>query len=148
MGLVLTPCTLRAACSFVREHHRHLGAPQGGLFSVGAAAAGELVGVAIVGHPVARLLDDGWTAEVTRCCTTGTPNACSLLYAAAWRAARALGYRRLITYTAASERGASLRAAGWRVVGEMRRGGSWSRPSRPRQDRHPLQAKLRWEAPA
>jgi hypothetical protein len=78
----------------------------------------------------------------------GVRNACSALYAAAWRAARALGYRRLVTYTLAEEGGASLRAAGWRCVGEAG-GGPWSRVGRPRVDTHPLQAKLRWErAPA
>jgi hypothetical protein len=107
--------------------------------------ARELCGVAIVGRPVARLLQDGYTAEVVRCCTDGTRNAPSMLYAAAWRACRALGYRRLLTYTLPSEGGASLRAAGWRLIGEAG-GGSWDRPQRPRIDRHPTQKKLRWEA--
>jgi hypothetical protein len=101
--------------------------------------------VAIVGRPVAReLAADDFAAELTRCCTDGTRNACSMLYSAAWRAARALGYRRLVTYTLASEGGASLRAAGWHCIGEAG-GGSWSRTSRPRVDTHPLQIKLRWE---
>lgn len=145
MTLALVPVTLREARAFVTEHHRHHRAPQGGLFAVGVADGERIVGVAIVGNPVARALDDGWTCEVTRLCTTGERNACSILYAAAWRAARALGWRRLITYTLAEEGGASLRAAGWRCVGETS-GGSWSRPSRPRVDMHPTQAKLRWEA--
>jgi hypothetical protein len=89
-------------------------------------------------------MDDGFTAEVTRCCTDGTRNACSMLYRAAWRAARAMGYRKLITYTLAEEGGASLRASGWRIVGEVT-GRSWSCPSRPRVDKHPTQGKLRWE---
>jgi len=100
-----------------------------------------------VGRPVARRSDDGWTLEVTRLCTDGAPNACSFLYAAAWRATRALGYRKLITFTLPSEGGASLRAAGWRLVGSTP-GRSWSVPSRPRVDKHPLQTKLRWEATA
>jgi hypothetical protein len=103
-----------------------------------------LHGVAIVGRPVARHLDNGWTVEVNRTCTDGTANANSMLYGAAARAARALGYRRLITYTLKSESGASLRGAGWHVVGE-RDGRSWSCPSRPRTDKHPLEAKLLWE---
>jgi hypothetical protein len=98
----------------------------------------------VVGRPVARQLQDGYTAEVTRLASDGTRNACSLLYAAAWRACRALGYRRLVTYTLAEEGGASLRAAGWRCLGEAG-GGSWSRENRPRVDRHPTQRKLRWE---
>mgnify|MGYP006888295455 CR=1 FL=1 len=113
---------------------------------MGLARDAEVVGVAIVGNPVARMLDDGFTAEVTRLCVLdGVPNGCSMLYGAAWRAARALGWRKLITYTLAEEGGASLRAAGWRCIGEAG-GGSWSRESRPRVDLHPTQGKLRWEA--
>ena len=108
----------------------------------------EVVGVAIVGGPVARLLDDGWTLEVNRCCTNGTKNACSKLYANAWQAAKALGYTKLITYTLASEGGASLRGAGWRCLGEAttKVGQGWNVKSRPRVDTHPLQQKLKWEA--
>ena len=105
---------------------------------------GKIVGVAIVGRPVARSFDDGWTVEVTRTCTDGTANANSKLYGACWRAAQALGFKRMITYTLPSESGASLRAAGWRLYGPAG-GGSWSRQSRPRVDRHPLQNKFRWE---
>lgn len=142
--LELVPMSLSDAAEFCAQHHRHHKPPVGGLFAVGVAA-GELVrGVAVVGRPVARGNQDGWTAEVTRVATDGARNACSMLYAACWRAARALGYRKLITYTLASESGASLRAAGWRTVGEVR-GRTWSCPSRPRVDRYPLQDKLRWE---
>ena len=144
--LAIIPCTIGDAKAYVQEHHRHHRAPVSGLFAVavGREGAQQLCGVAIVGRPVARSLQDGWTAEVTRVATDGTPNACSALYGACWRAARALGWRTLITYTLKSEPGTSLRAAGWRVVGEVR-GGSWSRRSRPRVDKHPLQHKLRWE---
>src|ERR1035441_8056475 len=86
--------------------------------------ARKLVGVAIVGRPVARRLDDGETLEVTRLCTDGTPNACSFLYGACRRAAFALGYGRIGTYTLQDEGGASLRAAGWTLIGE-RSGGNW-----------------------
>ena len=89
--------------------------------------------------------DNGFTAEVTRLATNGSRNACSMLYQAAWRACRAMGYRRLITYTLPEEGGASLRGAGWKLIGQAG-GGSWSRPSRPRIDTHPLQRKLLWEA--
>lgn len=146
MGLEIVPVTLSEAKAFVERHHRHHKAPQGGRFAIGAAKDGEVVGVVIVGRPVARMLDDGWTAEVTRCCTDGTRNAPSMLYRAAWRAARAMGYRRLVTYTLPEEGGASLRAAGWRLIGEAG-GGSWRRESRPRVDLHPTQTKLRWELP-
>ena len=109
-----------------------------------ADEAGTVRGVAMVGRPVARHLDDGWTMEINRVATDGARNACSMLYAAAWRAARALGYRRVITYTLPEEGGASLRGAGWRLIGEAG-GGSWSRRRRPRVDLAPTQTKLRWE---
>lgn len=146
MSLQIVPCTIKDANVFVREYHRHHGPVVSGLFAVAAAESQRVVAVAIVGRPVARLAQDGWTAEVTRLASDGTANACSLLYAACWRAARALGWRRLITYTLASESGASLRAAGWRVVGQVT-ARQWSCPSRPRVE-NPRQAKLRWEAPA
>lgn len=146
--LTLTPLTLREARAFVARHHRHSRPPQGGLFAIGVAGGGgEVVGVVIVGRPVARHLADGWTAEVTRLCTDGTRNACSMLYAAAWRAWRAMGGRRLITYTLGTEPGMSLRGAGWRVVAAVERR-SWHRPGRPRVDLHPLQERLRWEVTA
>ncbi len=101
----------------------------------------------MVGRPVARMSDDGWTLEVNRVCTDGARNACSMLYGAAWRAAKALGYRRLVTYTLPEEGGASLRAAGWKLLGE-RGGGNWNKPSRPRVDTAELLQgqKLLWEA--
>lgn len=144
--LVVVPMTLRDASKFVEFHHRHHKPPQGGLFAIGIAIVGntEPCGVAIVGKPVARMVNDGWTAEVTRLCTLGQRNACSMLYRACWRAARAMGYRRLITYTLPEEGGASLRASGFRCIGECG-GGSWDRTNRPRVDRHPTQRKLRWD---
>lgn len=144
--MTLVPMTLDEANVFIAQHHRHHRAVVGHKFSLGAALGELVVGVAIISRPTARRLDNGWTLEVTRLCTDGTKNACSFLYGAAWRAVRALGYRRLITFTLPSESGSSLRAAGWKVIGETP-GRSWSVPSRPRVDKHPLQARLRWEAP-
>ena len=142
--LDLQPITFREACAFVTAHHRHHRPPQGHLFSVAVNDGTNVVGVAIVGRPVARMLQNGYTAEVTRCCTDGTKNVASMLYAAAWRAARALGYRRLITYTLAEEKGTSIHAAGWREIGSAG-GGSWSRADRPRVDTHPTGTKTLWE---
>ena len=142
--LNLVPIRYRDAKAFIAKHHRHHVPPQGWLFGIGLSNGSELIGVATVGRPVSRHRDDGLTAEVTRCCTDGTRNACSKLYGACWRAVRAMGYRRLITYTLPSEGGTSLRASGWCVIGETR-GGSWDRPSRPREDKHPLGQKWLWE---
>ncbi len=139
------PITLRAANAYIVEHHRHHGPVRGHKFSIGAFVGAEMVGVVCVGRPVARMLDDGLTAEVTRLCTRGHENACSKLYAAAWRACKAMGYLRCVTYILATEHGASLRAAGWVDEGPAG-GGSWSRPSRGRGDSHPLEAKHRWRA--
>ena len=102
MTLAIVPVTMQDAREWVDRHHRHHRAPKGGLFALAVALGDEIKGVAIVGRPVARALQDGWTAEVTRVAVIeGVPHACSKLYAAAWRAARALGWRRLITYTLA-----------------------------------------------
>jgi hypothetical protein len=143
--LAVVPCSISDAREYVRQFHRHHRPPVSALFAVACAAGERVCGVAIVGRPVARMLQDGWTAEVTRLATDGTRNACSILYAACWRASRALGYRKLITYTLASEGGSSLRAAGWREVGRVS-GRSWNCKSRPRVDRHPTQDKIRWES--
>ncbi|WP_321946554.1 XF1762 family protein [Paraburkholderia sp. J10-1] len=146
--LTVSPISLDEANAFVAAHHRHHGPVVGHKFSIAAVDSRAAVcGVAIVGRPVARGNDDGWTLEVSRCCTDGTRNACSMLYGAAWRATRALGYRRLITYTLPAEGGSSLRGAGWRLVG-ARGGGNWNTPARPRVDTDQLLRgqKLLWEA--
>lgn len=147
MSLCVVPIDFMEANLFVERHHRHSVPVVGHKFSVAAADGERIVGVGIVGRPVARGLQDGWTLEVLRVCTDGTPNACSILYATCWRAARAMGYRRLITYTLKTEPGSSLKAAGWSVVGEVSRR-SWNTPSRPRVDRDERQERFRWEMAA
>lgn len=140
----IVPMTLKEANRVVLEWHRHHKPVVGARFSIGLSDGQSIRGVAIVGRPVARMADDGWTVEVTRCCTDGIPNGCSKLYRAAWRAAKAMGFKRLITYTLPDEGGASLRGAGFRLVGEAG-GGKWSRKTRPRLDDHPTQQKHKWE---
>lgn len=143
--LTLRPISLAEANRFVLEHHRHNEPTWGHKFSVGAEADGELVGVAICGRPVARALDDGATIEITRACTDGTKNANSFLYGASCRAAFALGYKRVITYTLQDEGGSSLRASGFKVVGEVKGGRQWSCPSRIRDEKEIYAApKYRW----
>jgi hypothetical protein len=132
-ALTIIPVEFRDACAFVSTWHRHHQPPIGHKFSLGVITPDRiLVGVAIVGRPVARYLDDGSTLEVNRTATDGTLNANSALYGAAWRATKALGYSRLVTYTQAGETGASLRGAGWRVVAERPSRPGWDAPSRPR----------------
>jgi hypothetical protein len=133
MKLELTPINLDEANAFVTALHRHHSPVVGHKFSIGVCLAEKIVGVIIVGRPVSRVLQDGVTLEVTRCCTDGTKNACSMLYRAACRVAFNLGFKRLITYTLATESGASLRGAGFSLLG-LRGGGNWNVPSRPRVD--------------
>jgi len=142
--LEIVPITLSEANTFVSRHHRHHGKVVGHKYSIGLSDGEKVCGVCIVGRPVARGCDDGWTLEVTRCCTDGIKNGCSMLYGAAWRAARAMGYKKIITYTLDDESGISLSAAGWKIIHKTR-GGSWNCKSRPRVDKHPTQRKLMFE---
>lgn len=142
--LNLQPITLKEANNFVAMYHRHHKPVIGDLFAIGVNDGNEVIGVCIVGRPVARGNQDGYTAEVTRLCTNGFKNACSILYAAAWRACRAMGYHRLITYILESENGISLKAAGFKELYKTK-GGSWNCESRPRFDKHPLQPKTLFE---
>lgn len=145
--LAAAPISFTDAAEFVRLHHRHHTPPQGHKFSIAAMDGCELVGVVIVGRPVARRRDDGLTLEVTRLCTTGHPNACSFLYGAAARATFALGYQRIGTYILKREPGTTLVAAGWKCIAETP-GRSWSVPSRQRLDKHPIEPKLLFERKA
>jgi hypothetical protein len=142
--LTVVPCAIDEANAFVEQFHRHHSPVVGAKFSVAVSDGEKVVGVAIVGRPVARMLDDGWTLEVTRLATDGTKNACSALYAAAWRAARAMGFKKLVTYILDSESGTSVKAAGWKEIGKAG-GGTWNRGSRPRVDKAPTQQKIRYE---
>lgn len=117
MSLELRPCDFRTAADFVGLYHRHNKPPTGHKFSIACYDGERLCGVVMVGRPIGRYLDDGLTLEVNRNCTDGTKNACSMLYGAAQRAAKALGYKRLVTYTLQSENGASLRASNWKCDG-------------------------------
>ena len=142
------PIALREANLFVGEYHRHSKPTQGGRFALGVSDDDGMFGVAIVGRPLARLLQDGYTAEVTRLCVSDVApkNACSFLYGRCWRIWQQMGGRRMVTYTLQSESGASLRGAGWKVVGRTEPG-SWSRTGRERHWQAIYgQGKFRWEA--
>lgn len=144
------PVSRVEAQAFIARHHRHHEPSIGDIFRVALALGDELVAVAMIGRPVARALNDGTTAEVTRLCVAerdDVKHAASALYAKCWRIAREMGYTRLITYTLHDETGVSLVAAGWRVVYQVR-GRSWDTPSRRRVDRHPTSDKTLWEMTA
>lgn len=148
--LQIVPLTRAEAQSYVRRWHRHHKPSVGGVFQMGVVdTTGTIRGVAMVGRPVARAFADGYTLEVNRVATDGCENACSALYGAAWRATKALGYRRLITYTLASESGSSLKGAGWKEIAR-REGRSWAERSvsRPREDTYLEhgEQKVLWEA--
>lgn len=140
------PLTLKEANEFIKKYHRHNKPVQGYKFAIGAVKDGKLVGVAVVGRPVARNLDDGLTAEITRVCTDGTKNANSFLYARCKKICQLMGYKRVITYTLEEESGASLRAIGAKVDGEVKPTG-WDRPpnrKRKEQDVY-FRRKKRWK---
>jgi hypothetical protein len=137
---------LAVANRVVAMWHRHHKPVQGHRFSLGVADAGGILrGVATVGRPVARNTPHDRVVEVTRCCTDGTPNACSCLYAAAARVAQALGYERIQTFTLETEGGASLRAAGWTLAGTSPGGVPWHPDGKPRRTDQPTCPKRRWE---
>jgi len=146
----IIPMTLSEANEFVTNFHRHNKPVQGAKFAIGASHDNRLVGVAIVGRPVSRHLDDGVTAEVTRCCVVSEApkGACSFLYSRSWRVWSAMGGERLVTYTLQSESGASLRGAGWKIVAQSSGaadGKGWT--NRPGREWQTVvgQAKFRWE---
>lgn len=137
MKLELQPITYAEACIYIEKYHSHHLPPQGWKFGIAVNDGKKVVGVVTIGRPVARHLDNGWTLEVTRCCTNGVNNVASMLYGAAARAIKAMGFKRLITYSLKEEKGTSLRAAGYKTVYETKGSRSWSTPSRPRIDKHP-----------
>ena len=141
----IIPISLREANRFIEKHHRHSGRAQGCKFCVALSDGhGTLHGVAVVGRPISRYLDDGRTAEVTRLCTDGILNGCSFLYGCCARIAREMGFRKIITYTLDTESGASLRAAGWTCAG-LAGGKRWTGSRRPAADLYPAQMKYRYE---
>lgn len=152
--LGVIPITLREANDFVSSYHRHSKrtARDGGKFAIGATTGEQMVGVAIVGNPVSATYMDGYTAEVLRTCTSpdAPKGTVSFLYGACWRVWRAMGGQRLITYTLQKESGASLRGAGWKIVGEVAPHNRWAEKStrdgleREWQSIYD-QPKLRWE---
>jgi hypothetical protein len=146
--LRVIPVSLNEANAFVLQYHRHHRPVPGHKYSIGIERIddGMLVGVAIVGRPRSRYLDDGLSLEVIRACTDGEPHANSMLYGASWRAARAQGYQRMYTYILQDEPGTSLKAAGWTRIEGLRGGGSWHAPSRPRgAPSYPTEQKVLWQ---
>lgn len=147
----LVPISIAEAKRYVNHYHRHVRAPQGALFALGAEKDGQLVGVAIVGRPVAEGLQDGYSCEITRVCTDGTPNACSFLYGRSQRALTALGYdpAKTKTYTRQDESGASLKAAGFVQEALLpARSHAKSNVKRKRFDRSEPVPRIRWGVPA
>ena len=140
--LQIKPITYRQACDFISLHHRHHGPPQGCKFCVGAFVDESMIGCAVCGRPVSRVLDHGEICEITRLCTDGTPNACSFLYGACCRIAKAMGYKRIITYILLSENGASLKASNFACEG-IAGGIKWT-GVRDRGQQIPAEMKQRW----
>lgn len=141
--LELTPVTLKEANGFVQQYHRHHKPSVGHKFSIGVREGEKMVGVAICGRPVSRHYDDGYTLEINRLCTDGTHNACSILYGAAYRAAKAMGYKKVITYILESESGVSLKASGYQCEGKAG-GFEWNGERKPKGEIYPHEMKTRW----
>ncbi len=149
MSLKIIPISIKEANEFVLNFHRHSKPTQGGKFAIGATTE-NLVGVAIVGRPISRRLDNTFTAEVLRVCVSETSpkNTCSFLYGRCWRIWQQMGGNKLITYTLKKESGASLRGVGWKIMGET---GGWKNnkgwTTRPQREWQPIygQLKFRWE---
>ena len=145
--LKIAPISIRQANEMVKQHHRHSKPTTGAKFAISVTCDGVVVGVAIIGRPVARQLDDGQTVEVARVCTTheSPKNVCSMLYSAAWRAWKAQGGTRIITYTLQDETGTSLKASNWRITKEVP-AKSWNTPKRNRSEQAVYKkSKFRWE---
>lgn len=138
----IVPITFKAACEFIKLHHRHHNPTVGCKFCVGCENDGKLVGVAVCGRPVARRLDNGKICEINRLCTDGTYNACSILYGACARIAKNMGYEKIITYILESENGASLRASNFICEGIA--GGTHWTGVRNKGQNIPEEMKQRW----
>jgi len=152
------PIELKTANAFIENNHRHHRKVARDKFRVGCEIDGNLVGVVMVGRPLARRLDDGFTLEVLRLCTLGNRDVCSFLYSRAARIAKHMGYKKIITYILETENGSSLKASGWHKEADNVGGGSWNVPSRPRElyesqislfaddnrEKYPICKKQRW----
>lgn len=144
----IVPITLKEANAFVTAHHRHHDSVTGCRFALGlcktAKGADQLIGVAICGRPVSRMLDDGFTLEINRLCVTEDGNCCSMLYGACSRIAKEMGYRKVITYILESESGISLKASNFVLEDERCGGTNWSGSRRRANSRVPEEMKQRW----
>lgn len=138
----IRPITFKQACEFINQNHRHHRATVGCKFCIGLFCGKKLVGVSVCGRPVSRYLDDGLTCEINRLCTDGTKNACSMLYGASCRVAKAMGYAKVITYILESENGASLKASNFVCEGVA--GGTHWTGKRNRGQNIPQEMKTRW----
>ena len=141
--MIIVPITLKAANQFVSQYHRHHKPSVGHKFSIGLNEGNLLIGVAIMGRPVARGSDNGFTIEVARLCTNGQKNACSMLYQAAARASKELGFNKIQTYILDDEPGVSLKASGWKLEA-ITAGGNWKHSHGVRNNNHPINPKQRW----
>jgi len=145
MRMRIVPIDFAVANAFIKRFHRHHRPSIGHKFSVAVESNGVIVGVATIGRPIGRNLDDGFTLEVNRSCTDGTKNANSTLYGAAQRIAKEMGYKRIITYTLDSESGSSLKAVGWKQAAIVK-AEAWDYNGKPRANDWPISPKIRWEA--
>lgn len=146
----IKPISFKQACDYIVLYHRHHKPTVGCKFCIGCFDDGKMVGVAVCGRPVSRYLDNGETCEVNRLCTDGTRNACSMLYGASCRVAKAMGYKKMVTYILQSEPGTSLKASGF-VFDGVCGGKNWNNSKRTKSRakpsatlEQPQELKQRW----
>lgn len=142
--LTIKPISLKNANAYVMANHRHHGKVQGHKFSLSVWDGDRLCGVAIVGHPQSRRIDNESTLEVLRLCTDGTYNACSILYARCAKVGKDMGYEKIITYILESEQGTSLKASGWICEAENVGGTTWT--GKREKERHEFKQQSLFES--
>jgi hypothetical protein len=147
MKLHVVPIELSDANAAIEVWHRHHKPCVGHRFSIGVIDEhGALHAAAVVGRPVARLAGHPQQVlEVTRLVSDGTKNCCSMLYSAAARIGKEMGFLRIQTYILADEEtGVSLKASGWSLEG-LAGGGQWKHSDgKQRRTDQPIGKKLRW----
>ena len=136
--------TIREANNYVKDNHRHHKPVAGCKFAIGVYEDNILHGVAICGRTISRVLDDGLTIEINRVCTDGKKNACSILYGACCRIAKAMGYKKAITYILSSEIGTSLKASNFTLEAENVGGKVWTGKRSGRDNGVPKELKKRY----
>ena len=148
-ALEIHPIDREPARHFVARHHAHCRPPVTWRFQTAIYNGRTLLGVAVVGNPVAPSLNGRGIVEVNRLCIRRDTaaalrwNAASMLYGWCAREAARQGWQKIVTYTRIDEPGTSLLAAGWVPEGRVR-GRGWHSARRARSNTNSWIDKIRW----